>query len=219
VYRTIETEMRQKEKHRDEESALKGSLQTLSARYFNAHQQQHRTKTIPLFPKKRYQITAALAASVVIILVAYFLFFQPHQNVQSLANNYYKTHLQHLSQAMDPATDSMQTGIAAYNNEDYSKALQYFQAIYHNHPDNSEAKKNIGLVYLATKEYDKALQHFEELATSKHLYSNPGLFLQAVTLLQRNHEGDAQKARQILEQVVQQKAEGSREAEEWLKKF
>jgi tetratricopeptide (TPR) repeat protein len=219
VYRTIETEMRQKEKYRDEEKALKASLQTLNKRYFETEQQRQPPRIIRLYPKKLYQITAALAASIVIILVAYFLFFRPHQDIQNLADTYYKTHLQQLSQTMDPATDSLQAGIAAYNNQDYNKALQYFQGIYHHHPDNSEAKRNIGLVYLATKDYDKALQAFDELATMKHLYSNPGLFLKALTLMQRNQKGDAQQARQLLEQVVQQKAEGSREAAEWLKRF
>jgi tetratricopeptide (TPR) repeat protein len=218
VYRTIETDMHQKEKYSQNESALQNSLQTLNTRYFKNEPQQG-SKIFQLYPNKLYRITAAIAASILVIVVAYFVFFQPNQNTQSLANNYYKAHLQHLSQTMDDANDSLQSGIAAYNNQEYELALRYFKGFYLNHPDNSEAKKNAGLVYLATEEYDKALLEFEELAGMKNLYSNPGLFLQALTLMQRNQEGDPQKAKQLLQQVVNERAEGSKQAAEWLKQF
>jgi hypothetical protein len=52
---------------------------------------------------------------------------------------------------MDASTDSLQQGIAAYNKKDYDKALLLFQNVYNTHRDNSDAKKYIGLVYLAEK--------------------------------------------------------------------
>lgn len=67
-------------------------------------------------------------------------------------------------------------------------------------------KKFIGLVYLVTNNYDKVLQQFEELATRKDLYRNPGLFLKAVTLLNRNREGDKAQAKGLLERVVNERA-------------
>lgn len=218
VYRTIETEMRNDIKHKAQKIALENSLQALNARYFKSNQGQN-AKVFQLFPNRLYKITAAIAASILVMLIAYALFLQPGQNTQRLASNYFNTHLEQLSQTMDASQDSLQLGIAAYNNKEYSKALQYFQGLYSHHPDNTEAKKNLGLVYLATKEYDKALQQFDELAKLKHLHSNSGLFLKAVTLMQRNQEGDEQKAEQLLQQVVAEKAEGSQVAEEWLKKF
>jgi hypothetical protein len=45
------------------------------------------------------------------------------------------------------------------------------------------------------------------------------LFLKAVTLMQRNKQGDKEKAKQLLEQVKDQNLEGSKEAEEWLRKW
>ena len=89
--------------------------------------------------------------------------------------------------------------------------------IYRSHPEQILAKKNMGLVYLVTKNYDKALQQFDELAKMQDLYKNPGQFLKAVTLLERNEQGDKVQAKKLLEQLVNEKGEGSREAAKWLK--
>lgn len=159
----------------------------------------------------------AAAACLIFAVALYFLFRleTPHQ----LAGKYTTEHFTSLSQTMNASKDSLQQGIAAYNNKDYDKALQLFEKIYQSHPDNSNAKKYSGLVYLVTKDYDKAIQQFDELADKQGLYKNPGLFLKAVTLLQRNKQGDEALAKQLLEQAVNEKAEGSAEAEKWLKKW
>ena len=51
------------------------------------------------------------------------------------------------------------------------------------------------------------------------MLSNPGLFYKAVTLLKRNKEGDVKQAKELLEQVVKEHLDNSKEAAEWLKKF
>lgn len=218
LYRAIETEMRVHESYSSNESTLKNSLQTLNNQYFDSNQQQT-GKVVQLFSSHSFRTAAAVAASIIVLLAAYIVLFQPDQNSQRLAENYFDEHLQQLSQTMDASTDSLQLGIAAYNNKEYVRALAYFQGVYHNYPENSEAKRNIGLTYLATEEYDKALQQFDELASVDSLYSNPGLFFKAVTLMLRNEEGDKQQAKQLLQQVVTEEAEGSREASEWLEEF
>ena len=43
--------------------------------------------------------------------------------------------------------------------------------------------------------------------------------LMAVTLLERNEPGDEAKAKELLQQVVQRKTEGSKEATKWLKEW
>ncbi len=237
MYRTIETDMRGLEKYSVQRSALKNTLQSLDKDYFE-DESQPVAKIIPLYSNKIFKISASIAASIAIILVAYFSFLQPKQDVQLLADTYFEENLQQLNQTLSVPEDTIQFGIATntgkkrntvqdslrigiitYNNQDYQKALGYFQGVYQHHPENSDAKKFTGLVYLSTKEYDKALQEFEELADMKEPQNNPGLFLQAVTLLQRNEKGDKRKAKQLLQQVVNNNAEGSMEAKEWLKKF
>jgi tetratricopeptide (TPR) repeat protein len=155
------------------------------------------------------------AAACILLAVALIITFRsasPHQ----LAEEYIAQHYTYLSQTMNVTSDSLQQGIAAYNNKDYVSALQLFEKVYQSNPANSKAKKNIGLVYLATKQYDKALQQFEQLANTPGLHENPGLFLQAVTLLERNKPGDQARAKELLQQVVRQKTEGSKEAAKWL---
>ena len=148
-----------------------------------------------------------------------FCFFQSSNNPVQLADKYVKEELTQLSLTMDGVQDSLQMGMAAYNDKDYQKALRYLKGFTKIILKNNYVLKYKGLAYLLTKNYDKALSGFDELAAKKHLFSNDGLFLKALTLLQRNQDGDKDAAKQILEQVVNEKTEGNAKAEEWLKKW
>ena len=159
-----------------------------------------------------------VAAACLLFAVAIYFLYRP-ETPHQLANKYITEHITQLSQTMNASKDSLQQGIGAYNNKDYKTALQIFEEIYRSDPQNFLAKKYIGFVYLAAENYDKALEQFEELASKEGVYKNPGLFLKALTLLQRNKQGDEEQAKQLLEEVVKEKAEGSREAEMWLKKW
>ena len=214
VYKTIDAEMYNTGKYSTEEAALRTTLQKLNAAYFKAEAPVIQMKST----KKIFRMAVAAAAGVILILVAYFSFFQNNTDPRQLANRYVKEDLSHLSITMDGAKDSLQQGIAAYNDKAYAKSVQLFEAVYKAHPENSDALKYAGITYLVTKEYNKALQCFNELAAKKELFSNPGMFLKAVTLLQRNQPGDREQAEQLLQQVINEKSDGSREAELWLKK-
>lgn len=178
--------------------------------------------TLPsgLAPVKRMVLHKWLpyvAAACLLLAVATYSFYS-QETTHQLAKEYVKT-LTHIDQNMGSA-DSLQQGINAYNKGDYDTALYVFQNIYQAYPDYSDAKKYIGLVYLMKEDYDKALIHFDELSQRKDLVSNPGLFLKAVTLLERNKKGDKENAKALLEKVVQDDKLGHRkEAAEWLKKW
>jgi tetratricopeptide (TPR) repeat protein len=159
----------------------------------------------------------ALAACVLVAVTLIFTFRS--SNPQQLADEYIAQHYAYLSQTMNISSDSLQQGIAAYNNRHYDTALQLFEKVYQSNPANSKAKKYTGLVYLRTQQCDKALQQFEELANTPGLHDNSGLFLMAVTLLERNKPGDEARAKELLQQVVQQKTEGSKDATKWLKEW
>ena len=128
-------------------------------------------------------------------------------------------HYGNLSQTMDASHDSLQTGIAAYNNKDYKKALVYFVGVEKNDAQNSDAKTYAGLAYLQSADYDNAINEFDELSNMKELFSNPGDFLKAISLLQRNKPGDKEVAKKLLQKVVTEKEEGNEKAAEWLKRF
>lgn len=215
MYRTIDIEMQHAEKYKEQEFALKNTLQQLNIRYFKTE-----APVVQMNTKHNFiRIAMAAAAGVVLIIFSYFAFFSSSSNPTQLADKYVNEELTYLSLTMDGVQDSLQLGMAAYNDKDYQKALQIFEGLYQNHPDNSYALKYSGLAYLLTKNYDKALSSFDELAAKKHLFSNDGLFLKAVTLLQRNQPGDKDAAKQLFEKVVNEKTEGNAKAEEWLKKW
>jgi tetratricopeptide (TPR) repeat protein len=216
VYRTIETEMRVRDQNSVKETELRESLQILNPRYFKTGPE---ARIIPFYTSKAYRWAMAVAAVLTIGIVSYIAFFKQNHDSRELAAAYYGKNLEQLSQTMDATRDSLQLGIAAYNDKDFPKALSYFEGIYSRQPENSEALKNAGIAHLAARDYDKALSSFEELSAMKNLYANPGNFLKAVTLMLRNGQGDKETARQLLEQVVKEKAEGSKEAGEWLKEF
>jgi tetratricopeptide (TPR) repeat protein len=168
--------------------------------------------------KPRQRLAWAVAASLLLIVAGWWLFrgpASPHQ----LASAYIDKTYTRLSQTMDGSADSLQQGIAAYNRQEYDKALVLFEYLYRSHPEKTEALQYAGIVYLRTGNYDKALGRFRELAQLPGLFSNPGLFLQAVTLLQRDAPGDKARAKDLLTQVVRQQLDGYKEADAWLKKW
>ena len=158
---------------------------------------------------------AYVAAACVVLAISVYL-FEVRTTPQKLATAYINNTL---SQTMDASHDSIQLGIAAYNDKEYERALQLFEGVEQRDPSNSDAKKYAGLSYLQKQDYDKALEQFDELANMKGLFSNPGDFLKATTLLLRNRQGDKEEAKALLQKVVNGKEEESQKAEEWLKKF
>jgi tetratricopeptide (TPR) repeat protein len=161
----------------------------------------------------------AYAAAACLLLAFGTYFFERSSSPNSLADNYVQNNFNHLGLTMDGSKDSMQAAITAYNNKQFDKALPIFEGLYKNHPENNYALADAGKVYLVTGNYDKAIQKFDELANTKGLFSNPGMFLKAITLLHRNNAGDKTEAKQLLETVKDQNLEGSKDAAEWLKKF
>ena len=179
-----------------------------------------REETAPVISMNKRRTTfgkwaAYVAAACVVLAISVYL-FEVRTTPQKLATAYINNTL---SQTMDASHDSIQLGIAAYNDKDYERALQLFEGVEQRDPSNSDAKKYAGLSYLQKQDYDKALEQFDELANMKGLFSNPGDFLKATTLLVRNKQGDKEEAKALLQKVVNGKEEESQKAEEWLKKF
>ena len=160
----------------------------------------------------------ASAAAAVLLLFSLYLLTRSATPAQ-LSGDYILTHYDQLSQTLDGTRDSLAQGITAYNNREFTHALDLFTTLAHDHAGNTDARLYSGLTYLRLKNYDQALHEFDTLANVSSLYSNPGPFLKAVTLLQRNATGDRETARLILQDVVRRNLDGSREAAAWLKKF
>ncbi len=221
LYRSIDLGMMQDQKTEARRQELRSTLGELGKKYFapgDMSAGNGKAPVVQMNGKRSFSGILAIAASLILILAAYFVFFNK-PDAQQLADRYVKNELAILSQTMDGAKDSLQQGIAAYNNREYAKALEIFEALYTTHPDNSDALLYAGITCLATRDHDVAISKFSELSAQKHLFSNPGLFLKAVTLLQRNNPGDKEEARTTLQRVVDEDLENAVEARKMLERW
>ena len=139
-------------------------------------------------------------------------------STKQLADRYIAEQLQSLSIQMGKQ-DSMQVAINLYNEGKLTDALRSFESIIQSDTSNIEAKEHAGVIMLRLQYYDKALDYFRQVETHSDLLINPALFYQALTLMKRNRPGDAEKAKQLLQLVVQNDLYGKEYAEKWLKKM
>ncbi|HEY2727276.1 MAG TPA: hypothetical protein VGI61_08895 [Parafilimonas sp.] len=202
------------------------TLESLREELLQQKQTTWRSKSLiedlPFIPTLKKSFTSrwiAYAAAACLVLAASVYFFETNPSPKKLAENYIKTNYSNLSLTMDASRDSLQSGIDAYNNKEYDKALRLFKSIEKNDAQNSDAKKYAGITYMQKEEYDSALQQFDMLSNMKGLFSNSGDFLKAVALMGRNKPGDKDKAKMLLRKVLSEKEEGSEKAAEWEKKL
>ena len=162
-----------------------------------------------------YMAAAAVVAGIVFGIYTQHAASSPTK----LAALYESEHLATLSVTLSAHSDSLQTGIRLYNEGKLDDALLQFEKMIQTDSSNFTAKKYAGLVCLRQKDYDKALHFFIQLETYRELYSNPAIFYQALTLMERNQAGDLAKAKLLLQQVVKNDLEGKETAVEWLKRM
>jgi len=160
----------------------------------------------------------AMAAVVFGVLFFSWYLVQKPAGPEKLASRYIEQHWQTLGVSMSSREDSIQTGLRLYNEGKLPEALQQFETIIRSGNPGFSVKKYAGIVTLRMKDYDKALVYFSQLS-DYHLYANPGLFYQALTLLERNRSGDRENAKGLLEQIVKNDLEEKETAVEWLRKL
>ncbi len=160
---------------------------------------------------------AAMAAAVIFVVAATWLWW-PQPSAASLADKYVQDNFYVLAGTMGVA-DSLQQGINLNNNNQLPAALHIFEALTKADSNNEAAIKNAGIVSLRMKDYDKTLRYFTRLENMTYLHSNPGKFYKALTLLERNLPDETQKAKQLLEEVVQNNLQGASDARRILKRL
>jgi tetratricopeptide (TPR) repeat protein len=159
----------------------------------------------------------AAAAVVTGLIIGTFLFL-PSSSPQQLADKYIKEHLQKFDVTMGNE-DEMQKGLDLYNKGRYAEALQQFESIIRRDSSSFTAIEKAGIVSLRLQEYDKALDYFKRLENYPGLHANRAVFYQALTLLKRNLPGDKQKAKVLLQRVVNNNMDEKEAAQELLKKL
>lgn len=158
----------------------------------------------------------AAAASIVLLLgLGWFFLLDTTGSTDAtqLANAYITQNFDQLPTSMDGgSTDSLKQGVGLYNEKKFAEAEAVFQDVLTQQPDNDRALKFAGLVALRQQKYDQAIDRFHRLSQRTDLFSNPGTFLEAIALLQRNLPMDKSQAKKLLEEVVSKNLEGKSEA-------
>ncbi|HYE54838.1 MAG TPA: hypothetical protein VD996_08350 [Chitinophagaceae bacterium] len=180
-------------------------------RFRDIYRQQGGTAVIRNMPARRWRPAIAIAALLACVIAGWFLFSRAGGGPQQMAGSYIKENLQEL----DVTMGSVQKGLDLYNSGKLKEAQLYFEQMAAQDPSSEDGAKYAGITALRLKEYDKALTHFRQLEKMP-LYTNPSKFYQALTLMQRNQPGDAQQAKQLLQQVVNNNLEGKETAQQWL---
>ena len=165
----------------------------------------------------------AAAASVVLLLGigGYFLRGTTKSpDAAQLADAYVTRNFDQLSTNMGGGSvDSLTQGIGLYNDKKFAEAEVVFQDVLTQHPDNDRALKLAGIVALRQKKYDIAIDRFHRLSQRNDLFSNPGSFLEAIALLQRNRPIDKEQAKRLLEEVINKNLEGKNEAKQFIEQL
>lgn len=160
-----------------------------------------------------------LAAAVLIL--AFFIGWNYFNSkpVSALASNYIRDSLSTISPTMSSKTDSIQSGIILFNEGKLDEASLVFESLLKIDSNNTELLNLEGITLLRKGAYEKAIPYFEKLEKTPGLYSNPGTFYHALTLLQRNGKNDLAEARKLLELVVSEDLYGKELAQKWLSKW
>jgi len=176
----------------------------------------HQELSAPAKPAKivSFKRITLLAAASVLLIVGWFAFLRG-PSPQKIADQYIAANLNTLGLNMG-SSDSLQAGIAAYNSKAYDRAEQLFVPLTVKTETASEAIKYLGLTHLAIKQYDEALKNFDQLSAMP-LYTNPGQFYKALTLMARSQGSDTKQAKEILEHIINKNLYGSQEARNWIK--
>jgi hypothetical protein len=172
-------------------------------------------RSSPLRKMMYYMSAAAVVAAISFVVYTYVQKTSP----QEMASDYERDHLTTLPVTMSSRSDSVQTGLRLYNEGKLQQAQLQFEKIIQGDSSLYLAYEYAGLACLRLKNYDRAIYYFKQLETHKELYSNPALFYQAVTLMERNQPGDSANAKQLLQEVVEKGLEGKEAAQIMLNKW
>ena len=175
------------------------------------------TRPGPTTVRRLTYYIAAAAAVTGIVFGVYMMNTQV--SPQEFARQYEQENLKSLPVTMGDRIYSLQAGLDLYNAGKTADALQQFEKIVQSDTSNYTAKEYAGIAALRLKNYDKAMYYFKQLETYRDNFSNPALFLQALTLMKRNQAGDEARAKELLQQVVKKDLEGRDAVQKWPKKW
>lgn len=161
---------------------------------------------------------AAAACLVLLLGIGWVLWF-PKNTATELADAYIDRNLTQLSVTMGAENDTLQQSIDLINKGQLKEADDLLTNLLYRQPANAEVLKWAGVVSLRRSQYDNAISRFGQLSRRTDLYANPGFFLESLARIKRNRPDDKDTAKFLLQRVVKQNLEGSKEANELLKQL
>jgi hypothetical protein len=159
--------------------------------------------------------TYAAAAAVIVTMVVFGMRYFNSESLEQKADQFISQHLTTVGIEMGSA-DEMQKAKELFNQNKLEESLVLLNRILAAGQGGDEARKLAGIVTLRLEKYDQAIDHFTNLEKSPS-YTNPGKFYHALTLIKRNMAGDKDKAKLLLQQVVNENLEEKETAAKWLK--
>lgn len=186
-----------------------------------AQQEANRiTKPLPV-PGSTFRMVAAMAASLALILgLGWTLWiWNTPVSVTGLADQYITEHYSQFPLTLDGTTDSLKIGCQFYNQGNWKKAETVFESLLQHDANQPDVLKFAGIVSLQLRKYDQAIEHFQQLGRQTDLYSNPGVFLEALARLKRGQPMDKNRAKNLLLSVIQGNLEEKDEAEQLVERL
>ena len=161
---------------------------------------------------------SGMAASLILGLGFWWFSHTTVPNPDVFVDTYIQEHFENLPVKMDGNSDSLQMGLRLYNEQKLSEAQLIFEDILRRKNSDSEAIKYAGITALRLKKFDKAIGYFQSLSRQKNLYSNPGKFYEALTLI-KQQPINKKEVEKLLKEVIDNNLEGNEEALEIIKQL
>jgi tetratricopeptide (TPR) repeat protein len=166
----------------------------------------------------RRWLPVVAAAALLAVAALCWLLFRTSASPQQVADRWMGKNLSHLSVNLGGA-GSLQRGLDLYNSGRYPEALRLFEDLLRPDTLNPSVLLDAGIVSLRMGNYDQSLDFFRKLASLTDPNLNPALFFEALTLLKRNRDGDADLAKQLLRRIVRQDLDKGKDAKELLREL
>ena len=202
-------------------AAIESESALLLKDQFDELYRTHRRRKKPVI-RRMFPYVSIAAAVIIVIFAGWFYFYNRGSSgnagsAKAATAQYINKNLLTISTTLAATPDSLELGKIAFNKKNYTEAEKIFYRLSLDTNKNIEAVEDLGIVYLVTAQYDKALVQFDMLSGQTNLHANFGPFYTAIALIQRNKEGDPEKAKMILEDIINKHLPGEEEAKEWIK--
>lgn len=150
---------------------------------------QRRTGLVRHLVSSPYRIAAA-ASVIILVAAAFFIFLMPQKTTSDrLFHTYYDSD-QPLR--ITRSNSELIEALRNYQNKDYEKAIEQFNIILLNDPDNSAVRFYTSISYIETKQFDQAITYLTDISTNnRSAYQKPSEWFLALCYLKIGKQPEA----------------------------